>query len=103
MVQEERIEKSYIQVHLWTPSKILKALFENLSAVIIVTVPKEPQTKARTYVRYKGIQINPVRPLAKLHLFPFLLHFLAMTNVKSALFTSSRKGIWGFKSISTDI
>lgn len=40
MVQEERIEKSYIQVHLWTPSKILKALFENLSAVIIVTVPK---------------------------------------------------------------
>lgn len=39
MVQEERIEKSYIKVHLWTPSKILKALFENLSAVIIVTVP----------------------------------------------------------------
>ena len=69
MVQEERIEKHYFQVHLWTPSKNLKRLFKKWSAVIIVIVPKEPQTKTRTQVRYKGIQINPVRPLAKLHLF----------------------------------
>lgn len=101
MVQEEGIEKHNFQVYLWKQSKNLKRLFEKWSAVIIETVPKQPQTKTRTHVRYKGIQINPVRPLGKLHLFfsPFFWIFFSMTTVKSALFTITRKGIGVFKSI----
>lgn len=93
MAQGERIEKHYFQACLWTPSKNLNRLFKNWPAVIIVIVPKEPQTNTRTHVRHKGIQISPVRPLAKLHLFPFLLNFFSLTNVKSAQFTIRRKGI----------
>lgn len=53
---------------------------------------KDSQTKTWTHLRCKEVQINPVRPLVKVLLFPVPLTLFSNEKCQ-ALFAISRKGI----------
>lgn len=92
MLQAEGIEKHCFQVHFVDTSKNFQVLFKKLSAIIIVILSKESQTKAWTHMRCRGTQINPVRRLVKVPLFPVPLNFFSYEKCQ-ALFAFSKKGI----------